>query len=228
MRLNQTPLVALSLGPYGEELPLIAWTESEALIPGQALLVLNPAREQTYWMPLYPIRIQDKGIVLNQLPDPAWRVGDTLEVIGPLGRGYQPPPDSNRWLLAAFDLQLTATLPLIDQSLMRGASTTLWSNHPLPELLPPQIEITLQLADALDWADYIACETCLDSLPALLELFRSRSEQKTKLPREILIQLPMPCGMGGCNACLLDTVSGWKHACLDGPLWAVEQLRHFA
>lgn len=42
---------------------------------------------------------------------------------------------------------------------------------------------------------------------------------------QVLCDVPIPCGMGICEGCLVPTDNGWRPACLDGPVFPAARLR---
>jgi len=93
---------AFTLEPLGK--PSIRITCEKRLIPnpGQAVMALMPGTKQSLRHVLFPVQICPEGFITDKVPDPGWRLGDKLDLLGPIGTGFSPPPSARRWLLAAL------------------------------------------------------------------------------------------------------------------------------
>lgn len=184
--------------------------------------------------------------LLRPHPDPglAWLVtrkpGDTLDVLGPLGNGF-PLPDTTRNLLLVSDTQtVTPLLGLVEQAVTAGKSVTLVlggrtasSIYPVTEL-PAAVEVhaatldgslgrrgplTDLLPDLICWADTV----CAVGSAALYQMLQQQANRhRIRLELGFLYALylnhPLPCGLGTCDACLIDTPAGAKRLCTSGPV----------
>ncbi|MFM8323103.1 MAG: hypothetical protein ACKOC5_19505 [Chloroflexota bacterium] len=168
---------------------------------------------------------------LAAAPAPAgWEPGAALQLRGPLGRGFEPPPGLRRLALAAFGPSAERLLPLIDPLLQQGGEVALFSDGPLPSL-PEAVEANplAALPDALAWADFLALDLPLGLAPTLHDrLGLPQGARVLPCAAQALIYAPMPCGgAADCGACAIDTRRGWKLACQDGPVFPVEELFNF-
>jgi len=168
------------------------------------------------------------------------QVGDTIDLLGPLGNGYSIHPESHKLLLLVGGIGIAPLRFLAQQALNQGCSvrlllgtstaTQLYPRH----LLPPEAEliittedgtagkkgmITDLLPDFVDWADQIfACGPT--------EMYQSMATQKllkTK-PVQISLEVRMGCGRGVCYGCTVKTKGGLKQVCNDGPIFALEDI----
>jgi Iron-sulfur cluster binding domain of dihydroorotate dehydrogenase B len=116
--------------------------------------------------------------------------------------------------------------PLLTNALGQGASVVLISELDLPDL-PPEVEIrpVAALAEAAQWADYLAIDVSRESVPALLERLGTGKKVGVKCEAQALILTPMPCsGMADCGVCAVTLRRGWKMACKDGPVFDLDEL----
>ena len=161
------------------------------------------------------------------------KVGDNLDLLGPLGNGYAINSSSHNLLLLAGGIGI-APLRFLSQKavsqgysvrLLLGASTAsqLYPEH----LLPSEIElitatedgttgkkgmITNFLPDFIDRADQaFACGPT--------RMYQTMASQNLKAkPVQISLEVRMGCGLGTCYGCTLKTKSGLKQVCADGPV----------
>jgi hypothetical protein len=144
----------------------------------------------------------------------------------------------------AFNDSPRRLLALLDATFKQDASVTLVCEHP-PEDLPLQVEVQPleALAEACQWADYVAFDARRESLPELREKigkgnsFKSTSEAQAISPRRargprsplkgngVLVVAPMPCGgLAECGVCTVEARGGHRLACVDGPVFDLLQL----
>jgi len=167
------------------------------------------------------------------------KVGDNLDLLGPLGNGYVIHSSARNLLLLAGGIGI-APLCFLSQKtvnqghsvkLLLGASTAsqLYPGH----LLPPETElvtttedgtagkkgmITDFLPDFIDWADQVfACGPT--------RMYRTMAFQNLKTkPVQISLEVRMGCGLGTCYGCTLKTKSGLKQVCTDGPVFDLDDV----
>ena len=114
----------------------------------------------------------------------------------------------------------------------QNATVTLFCDpQPSPGILsriPSVVEIAplSALADNLDWPDWLAADLHRDSLPRLAETL---SEEKLPFEGQVLVRTEMPChGLGQCGVCGVETRHGTKLACVDGPVFDLNEVLHVA
>jgi dihydroorotate dehydrogenase electron transfer subunit len=165
--------------------------------------------------------------------------GDRLDLLGPLGNGFNVNPDSKNLLLVAGGIGIAPLRFLSDEAVKRGLSVTLLCGTPTshrypPERLPQEIElvtvtedgsigrkgmITDILPDYINWADQVfAC----GPLP-MYQAMAHMSELKNK-PVQISLEVRMGCGLGVCYGCTVKTRSGLKQVCQDGPIFELDDV----
>ena len=166
-------------------------------------------------------------------------VGDTVDLLGPLGNGFSIYPSSHKLLLVAGGMGVATLRFLADEAVKRGLPVTLLYGTPTeqryPEgLLPPQIKlvtvtedgsagkkgrITEFIPEHIDWADQIfACGPLpmyktMTQIPAL----------KDK-PVQVSLETRMGCGRGVCYGCTVKTKGGLKQVCQNGPVFNLDDV----
>lgn len=122
--------------------------------------------------------------------------------------------------------------PLIPAALGQEAAVALFSDALLPSL-PSAVEAypLSALSELLPWADFIAVDLPLAALPNLRKRLASGSDGEVKpdshlhCPAQALALAPMPCGgLGECGVCAVPAHRSWKLACLDGPVFNLNEI----
>jgi len=196
------------------------------LKPGQYLLAHAPALAETLPTPLFPSRVAATELILAPPLPPAWLPGTLLKLHGPHGKGFSLPPNARRVALATLDVHPLRLLPLIDCALEQKCEIVLVTPL-IPSDLRPEIEVLspAQLPEAPGWADYLALDLPIGSLPTLRRRLELDSNQSLPCPAEILVTGPMPCGgVAECGVCAVKTRRGWTFACKDGPVYDFNSL----
>jgi len=184
-------------------------------------------------VPLYPFHTRDGGpgfFVDPAHPYAALEPGNTLDLVGPCGRGFSLPPRAAHLLLVADTLERLYSLARL--ALERHFSVTLLlpppAGAPLPledprsdatGALPVEVEIQrgALTADLAAWADLIAAD-----VPDPLTLAQQARLLRLSPPPgfvQALITPTMPCGVGACQACWVEIGHHRKRACVEGPVF---------
>jgi len=224
MRRELARIEALTLEPLGEPAVQIACPEAVIPDPGQAVLAIEPGSDAPYRIVLYATRLKPEGFITDQPPEPGWLPGTALDLLGPVGQGFSPPVTTHRWLLLGVGMTPKRLWPLIDMGIERGIALSVWADGALPTL-PPQVEFMPDLGEALSWADYLAVETRAEDLMRLRSLLGLTPENHVAIPAEALIPTALPCGIGACQGCGVESREGWLLACKEGPVFDLETLR---
>src|SRR3990172_5776157 len=103
-----------SIGLYasGESGLGVATPARDVPRPGQPFLALQPGKSESTRTVLYPFELTPHGFLCIAPPDRIWRPGDELDLLGPIGPGFKPPPATRRWLLLSVDTEAEPLLPL--------------------------------------------------------------------------------------------------------------------
>lgn len=207
--------------------------------PGQFVLadLGGPIRE-----PLFPAACQDDGFSVLVRPGHPVRQflpGAELSLLGPLGRGFRVAGAERLLLIADVDA-LPPLLPLMHQTtavtLLIAARTR--AQLPPPHTFPPHVEVQVLTVDGsagyrgtltepgkapltalIQWAERV----CVACDPAHQASLARRVREARLQPRhdfaQVLVRSPMPCGVGACDVCRVETRRGERHACTDGPVF---------
>jgi len=190
--------------------------------PGQFYLARADIATQPFLrVPLYLFHTQSGGpefFVDPAHPYAALEPGDTLDLVGPCGRGFSLPPRAAHLLLVAHTLERLYSLARL--ALERHFSVTLLlpPDAPLPSL-PFDVEIQrgALTADLAAWADLIAAD-----VPDPLTLAQQARRLRLNPPPgfvQALVTPTMPCGVGACQACWVEIGPSRKRACVAGPVF---------
>jgi dihydroorotate dehydrogenase electron transfer subunit len=213
----------------------VHFTSDLTLVPGQLALARLTGGYDPYLLhPLRPSAISQTGFGVD-FPNshPALRSlnpADTIEVIGPVGNGVAVSSSRPHLLLIA-DSDPAPLLPFAHQALARGGEATLLLARPYPlDALDPEIELRVGdlLRLAAEYASSPADHVFIHTDPALHQPLRQvLAEARAFVPPDyarVLMNRPMPCGLGACNACAVKTIHGWEWACTDGPFFRLSDI----
>jgi hypothetical protein len=220
-------ITRLELDPYGRA---AAWIECpQQVIPAAGQYVLARASQDEsapLALALIPGALAPNRFRANGLP-PHWGPGTSLQLRGPLGRGFILPPTLRRLALASLGEGGARLGALMDQALAQALEVALFDDlH--PHGLPPAVEAypLSGLAEALTWADFLALDVPHTALAQLSQIFGPRRALRQPLPAaQALVAGPMPCGArADCGVCAAQTRRSWKLACKDGPVFDLDEL----
>jgi dihydroorotate dehydrogenase electron transfer subunit len=164
------------------------------------------------------------------------KVGDNIDLLGPLGNGYTIYPDSHNLLLVAGGIGIASLYFPAQEALNQECSVTLLLGartlaqlYPEP-LLPSGIKLATATDDGtggekgpvikllpnyIDWADQVfACGP--------RTMYRDMADKYPQLkdkPVQISLEMRMGCGLGVCYGCTVKTKNGLKQVCQDGPVF---------
>jgi len=192
--------------------------------PGRYILAEDPG--SILAVPLFLEETLDAGFLAASPVPQTWEPGMELKLRGPLGHGFRIPAAARRVALASLDNTAGRLLPLIKEIIRSGGAAALFSTGPLPPL-PPEAEAypLIDLPSAVSWADFLAVDSSLDSLPELRGRLGLRPGERPPCPGQILVLAAMPCGGSAeCGACAVHASRGWKLACKDGPVFDLNEL----
>ena len=175
--------------------------------------------------------------------------GDAVEMIGPVGRGWQPPEGCSRALLVAGGVGSAPLHPLACELACAGVEVTAVLGAGTTEALVARERFCAALGDeprcstddgtygragfctplvaeALAEAaaegrpfDYVAC--C--GPEPLMRLVAGLAEDAGVFC-EVSLERRMACGVGACLSCVVDTVDGKRRACVDGPVFPAKEV----
>jgi len=168
--------------------------------------------------------------------------GDVIDLLGPLGRGFNIRPESHNLLLIAGGIGIAPMFALADEGIHRGLRLTLLLGAPTAtqlypvELLRRSVNcmvatedgsagrkgmVTELLADLDDGADQIFACGPIPMYRALAALMQSKKGEKSV---QVSVEARMGCGFGGCYGCAIETRSGLRLVCKDGPVFELNDV----
>jgi len=200
---------------------------ARSIRPGQFALArdpstLDPYLRRTLW--LYEIRDGRVSFILyahDPLAQRA-RVGDTLDLLAPLGHATTFEPSAQHILLLGQGSR-TAPLVVIAQEAVKlgHAVVVVTRGETFPsQLLAPEIELRHDEsfdAELIAWADAIVASGAESFYRDLGNAIRAVRLRMPPGFARVWLDVPMPCGTGICYACAVDTSRGIKLICVDGP-----------
>ena len=196
--------------------------------PGQFHMLRNAAGRDYLARPVGLIPLDDGvGFVVDQASAQADLAGPELEVLGPLGRGFDlSEVDAETTLLVAAGFGLTV-MPAIGRhyARIRLIAGIRQSDHaPLAHLVPgvtldtPVIApnlVTGPLEEALATGRYTQV---LVAGPAALGVAAAELCSRHGVRSQVALEAPMACGFGGCYGCAVEIDGTWKRCCIEGPV----------
>jgi dihydroorotate dehydrogenase electron transfer subunit len=183
-------------------------------------------------------------------PDPgyAWLrsrpVGQTVNLIGPLGNGFSLNPRSRNLLLIADTSQgpdwLALLMPLVNPALDTGRRVVLLLRQGQPvspqitRSLPLPVEIHTAasteewrqlLRTMVKWADQVCAGISTADMVVLAEEIRSERFRVEDGFAQVLVRTSLVCGTGACLACVISLPTGSiTRACVHGPVFDLTRL----
>jgi NAD(P)H-flavin reductase len=216
------------------------------LAPGRFVLA-DLGNDNYLRTPLFPARIEAEAFGMLVSPDhPAATLqpGAKIDLIGPLGQGFDIPETAQRLLLVADTPHLPVLLPLLESKFflknpVSPAAALLLSAPVAGELypirlLPPTLEVHVVTADGsaghegvpLDllpdlvrWADCVRVASDPADYPAMAGVVREVRIGPNRRFAQALVVPRLVCGVGACQGCAVSVGRSTKLACTDGPVF---------
>jgi dihydroorotate dehydrogenase electron transfer subunit len=179
---------------------------------GNPIFVIEKTRHGFWAAPLFPA---------------AWGPGTNLDLVGPLGHGFDLPRNILRLGVVVLGETVARLMPLIHQTAQNHRAMTLFTDLTLP-MLPFAVEAypLASLKDSLDWPDFMALDVPLEGLSEIRVVLGIPDGAPLPCPAQVLVTTPLPCaGMARCGACAVPASRGWKLACEDGPVFDLNLLK---
>ena len=229
--------------------------------PGQFFHLMCPATEQDQPflrrpMSLYGVK-PEAGLVefLYKVQGAGTRglatleAGDHLDMLGPLGRGFELPGNTHHVLMLARGVGLATLTPLADAAIVTGARVTAILSARTPELIMSEAALAEAGAQVITVTD----EEGNSSVPRLDALIRQLHAQQPfdfmttcgsnrllkllqhlsvelRVPGQIAMEQHMGCAVGMCYACVRpfrksggSAELSYRRVCWDGPVFALEE-----
>ena len=207
---------------------------------------LFPSSIEDHTVTFWGVPARDDGLAwLATQPE-----GTHLDVLGPFGKGFSVHAQDRRLLLVAEAPWVNPLLALIAPQLARQGGVGLLVEAATaadllpPALLPPAVEYYTATSDRTAGhdrdprrdsrlgaaMDRQAVRCRISSLPAPAQAqggFHPYAGPTDSLHAgfaQALAPVPLPCGVGACLACLVNTGRGTHRACQRGPVFDLTQL----
>ncbi len=168
------------------------------------------------------------------------REGDSIDLFGPLGNGFQVYPSSRKLLLVAGGLGIAPLMALAEHGAASGRSVTLLVGNKNGSLiyptglLPSGIKVVIATEDGSLGRKGMATDILPELLPETdqvfacgpLPMYRKMAGMKELKGKrtQVLVEAVLGCGVGACLSCTIETKQGRKHVCKDGPAFDLSEV----
>lgn len=164
------------------------------------------------------------------------QVGESLNVMGPLGQPFRLERGSRRLLMVGGGYGVAPLLGLADLALPSGAEVVLLVGAASASYIFPADQagpsityrtatvdgtaghqgfVTELIPKYLAWADQVfACGPT-----GMLQAVHAQCSARVDLPIQVSMEQQMGCAMGVCLGCVIPTDHGYQRVCRDGPIF---------
>ena len=227
------------------ECPQIASVAS----PGQFIMV-RCERDSVLRRPLSIHQLADKtklALLFNVVgKGTRWlserKVGESLDILGPLGNSYSIQSGSRNLLLVAGGIGIAPLQFLSQEAVTQGYSVTLLlgvltASQLYPEhLLPSGVQLFVSTEDGSKGRQGMVTELLPDfieqaeqvfacgPLPMYHDIYVHRGKRLKDKSVQISLETRMGCGFGVCYGCTVATTGGLKQVCEDGPVFDLNEV----
>ena len=164
--------------------------------------------------------LEDVGPGTNRLAELG--PGDELLILGPLGKGFQPPRDGRRPVLVGGGVGIAPLAIWCDA--LEDATTLLGfrdAAHAQGAALIPQARVITDedgfVTDLLrhELPGHVEVYAC--GPPPMLDAVAAMCAEHG-VPGQLAMESGMACGFGACFGCVVPTKDGYVRLCVDGPV----------
>ncbi|MEP7286780.1 MAG: hypothetical protein ABI947_13550 [Chloroflexota bacterium] len=187
--------------------------------------------------PWTPVHREGSSLTIERSSAQSFSPGQVVNLLGPVGKVIPLRESARTLLLIAYESTPVSLLMLAETALAKGIAVALALlgtaiHYPL-EALPQEMEVQRgydydqwpNQVEMVKWADQIVA---VAPPPLDLPYYGRLLDSVKNTRREVapgylygLVQPPMPCGIGACQACLVRCGKDEIPACLDGPAFDV-------
>lgn len=168
---------------------------------------------------------------------------ESMDVVGPLGRGWRVPEDAAHALLVTGGLGAAPLGMLADELAARGVAAVVAMGAPCGERLVARdhyervarrVEVatddgscgqggfvTELSARLLKTERFDIVYTCG---PEPMQRIVAAQAADAGVPCQVSLERLMACGIGACLSCVVATRDGQRRACVDGPVFDAEEV----
>lgn len=169
----------------------------------------------------------------------ASKSGDTLDIIGPIGNGFNLLSSSREILLVAGGLGIAPLVFLAEHAWGKGiqvnmAYGTATNQRYDKKLLPDGIRLLEFTDDGSCGRHGLVTECVPDLMNSVDQIFvcgplpmyaaLAKRQNLERINVQISLETRMSCGLGVCYACSIKTISGQKQVCHDGPVFRLDEV----
>ena len=168
------------------------------------------------------------------------QAGDTVDLLGPLGNGYEIHQDAHNLLLVAGGIGIAPLRFLVDRAVKEEKEVTLLMGAQTYGQLYPEslLPLGIRLAQTTEDGSFGEKGMVTDLLPgysiqadqvfacgpvAMHQVMSQMPELKNR-PVQVSLEVRMGCGRGLCYGCTLKTCSGLQQVCTDGPVFNLDDV----
>lgn len=165
--------------------------------------------------------------------------GDIIDLFGPLGNSFTPSTEARDLLLVAGGMGIAPLVFLAERGLEAGAGVTLLLGAQTAEQvypkhsLPPGIKLQVATEDGsignrgtvielLSDFDYGSRQIFACGPVAMYQTLANLIKGQKSI--QISMETRMGCGFGGCYGCAIETRSGLRLVCKDGPIFELNDI----
>ncbi|MHB1323359.1 MAG: dihydroorotate dehydrogenase electron transfer subunit [Coriobacteriia bacterium] len=169
--------------------------------------------------------------------------GDGMDVIGPLGHGWEFPGGMAHALVVAGGLGIGPMGMLVEELARLGVASTLAQGaHSADRLLARDVfedacrhvEVATDDGSAgrtglvTDLMDDLVAADAPDVVyvcgPEPMQRIAAAKAAQAGIPCQVSLERLMACGVGVCLSCVVETTSGLLRACVDGPVFDASEV----
>jgi len=173
------------------------------------------------------------------------QVGDKIDILGPLGKGFNIEPSSRNLLLVAGGIGIAPLVFLAQYASPQHSITLIHGARTIAQIYPLSLPNKVRfipvtedgsmgekgmatdiLPDFLPWADQVYACGPVDMYKAMagLACHSDRSEESKLKKCQISLEVRLGCGIGACYGCTINTKRGLKKVCCDGPVFELDDI----
>ncbi len=171
------------------------------------------------------------------------KIGDSVELIGPLGNGFKIPESVHNIAIVARGIGIAPLMPLILECKQKGINIYSFLSAQTENLLlcSNKIEFTSRetfyttddgskgvKGKVTNFLEKILKEIAIDIIytcgsKRLAKHIRNL-QKKYNFLAFVSLEEHMACGIGACKGCVCKTKDGYKRVCREGPVFPVEEV----
>ena len=168
---------------------------------------------------------------------------ESMDLVGPLGHGWEVPEGATRALLVAGGLGAAPLGMLAEELSRRGIATTVAQGAPTASRLVARrlferearrVELATDDGSAGERgfvtapAARLLAEERFDVVftcgPEVMAQAVCRMASEAGVACQVSLERLMACGIGACLSCVVSTHAGLRRACVDGPVFSAQEV----